>query len=89
MIQISQPQNFDTECLLRGFSILLRYYPNLHLHCEGVGEYYLLYTDDKEIGEQDKKDLKEWGWEFSKVGDSITTFFWKYQYGWYLSNRDY
>jgi len=89
MIQIPQPQNFDTECLLRGFSILLRYYPNLHLYCESVTQYYLLYTDDKEISEQDVKNLKEWGWEFSKVENSITTFSWKYEYGWYLSNINY
>jgi hypothetical protein len=35
------------------------------------------------------KDLKEWGWKFSKVGNSCTTFSWKYGYGWYLSNSDY
>ena len=87
MIQIPPPQNFDTECLLRGISILLRYYPNLHLYSESVGEYYLLYTDDKEISEQDNKDLKEFGWEFSKLGEII--FSWKYEYGWYLSNKDY
>ena len=88
MIQIPQPQNLDTECLLRGFSILLRYYPNLHLYSESVSEYYLLWTDDKEISEQDVKDLKEWGWEFSnELGE--TFFSWKYEYGWYLSNSDY
>lgn len=49
MITIPQPENFDTECLIKGISILLKYYPNASIYSEGGGEYYFHWTDSKEI----------------------------------------
>lgn len=87
MITIPQPENFDTECLMKGCSILLRYYPNASIYSEGGGEYYFHWTDSKEISEEDEKELKDLGWVFSNMTESVSA--WKYEYFWYLSNQDY
>jgi hypothetical protein len=87
MITIPQPENFDTECLLKGSSILLRYYPDAYIYSEGGGEYYLLWTDNRELSERDEIELKELEWKFSRMTEEVSA--WKYDYGWYLSNQNY